>query len=136
MASPESQSTGCVLSEKVRSESGLAEILHAIGVEKTDRVLPRKVVTLQYDLSTPYDSVENTQEYFGLLFQTLLEVKGEIEGDITAAAEAKSSRRLEALRLVLFKLQKLEEHVKTSSRLLNDLRMLRRLLLQERVKTK
>jgi hypothetical protein len=44
------------------------------------------------------------------------------------------SRRLEALRLVLFTLQKLEEHGKTSSRLLDDLRILRGFFLQARVK--
>ena len=41
-------------------------------------------------------------------------------------------RRLEALRLVSFKLDKLEQHVKSGRRLLNDLRTLRRLLLDER----
>jgi hypothetical protein len=39
---------------------------------------------------------------------------------------------LQALRIVEFKLDKLEQHLKTSSRLLNDLRTLRRLLLDER----
>jgi hypothetical protein len=58
----------------------------------------------------------------------------QIEADIAAASELKQSRRTEALRLVLYKLQKLEEHVQASGRLLNDLRTLRRLLLQERVK--
>jgi hypothetical protein len=84
--------------------------------------------------ATPFDSVENTQEYFRFLRETLLEVKGEIEGDLAAAMESKSSRRVEALHLVLFKLRKLEEHVKASGLLLNDLRTLRRLLLQERTK--
>jgi hypothetical protein len=92
-------------------------------------------VTLEYRPATPFDSVENTQEYFKLLSETLQEVKREIEGDINAEGDPKSTRRLEALRLVLFKLEKLEGHVNSSSRLLNDLRMLRRLLLQERVKT-
>lgn len=89
---------------------------------------------MRYHLPTPFDSVENTQEYFGLLSETLEEVMEEIDRDITAAAEAKQSRRLEALRVVHFKLQKFEDHVKASSRLLNDLRTLRRLLLYERVK--
>jgi hypothetical protein len=90
----------------------------------------QKASTVEYQRATPFDSVENTQEYFHLLSETLQEVKKEIEGDL--AAESKGTRRLEALQLVLFKLQKLEEHVKTSSRLLNDLRTLRRLLLEER----
>ena len=91
---------------------------------------------MEYHPATPFDSVENTQEYFKLLSETLNESKREIEADIAAESDSKSSRRLEALRLVLFKLQKLEEHVNSSSRLLNDLRTLRRLLLQERMKTK
>ena len=41
-------------------------------------------------------------------------------------------RRLEALRLVLYKLERLEHHLKASCLELNDLRTLRRLLLQER----
>jgi hypothetical protein len=36
---------------------------------------------------------------------------------------------------VQFKLEKLEQHLKTSSRLLNDLRTLRRLLLDERLES-
>jgi len=100
----------------------------------SNRGLKRKVTTLQVHLPTPFDSVENTQEYFGLLSETLVEVKQEIDRDIAAAAEAKQSRRLEALRLVHFKLQKLEDNVNASSLLLNDLRTLRRLLLHERVK--
>jgi len=85
-------------------------------------------------LGTPFDSVEATQEYFKLLSETLPEVMQQIEADIAAATESKQARRIEALRLVQFKLQKLQEHVRASGRLLNDLRTLRRLLLQERVK--
>jgi hypothetical protein len=92
--------------------------------------------TLDSRSATPFDSVENSQEYFKLLSETLLEVKREIESDIASEANAKSARRLEALRLVQFKLLKLEGYVNSSSVLLNDLRMLRRLLLQERVTTR
>jgi len=92
------------------------------------------VQTLQSHPATPFDSVENTQEYFRILSETLQEVQREIEGDIAEADASKLSRRVEALRLVLFKLRKLEEHVNSSNLLLNDLRMLRRLLLHERVK--
>jgi hypothetical protein len=106
----------------------------AIGGERTDDRMSRKVLTLEYHPATPFDSVENTQEYFTILSETLLEVQREIDAQITVADAAKLSRRVEALRLVLFKLQKLEEHVKSSNRLLNDLRMLRRLLLQSKVK--
>ncbi len=82
---------------------------------------------------TPFDSVEGAHEYLSLLSAAVLDAKNEIEADIKAIQDPKYPRRLEALRLVLFKLEKLEQHVKNSRRVLNDLRTLRRLLLDERV---
>jgi flavin-dependent dehydrogenase len=67
-----------------------------------------------------------------LLVEAIAEAKSEIATDLDAATQAKSERRLQALQIVQFKLDKLEQHLKTSSRLLNDLRTLRRLLLDER----
>ena len=81
---------------------------------------------------TPFDSVEGAHEYLSLLSDAIQDAKDEIEADIRAAEDPKFARRLEALRLVSFKLDKLEQHVKSGSRLLNDLRTLRRLLLDER----
>jgi len=85
---------------------------------------------LSSPLQTPFDSVENAQQYVRLLLETIIEAKAEIEADLTLAAQANSGRRLEALRLVQFKLDKLERHLHDSGRLLNDLRTLRRLLLE------
>jgi hypothetical protein len=87
---------------------------------------------LNSPLQTPFDSVENAHQYVRLLVEAIAEAKSEIEADLGAAATARSERRVEALRIVQFKLDKLEQHLKTSSRLLNDLRTLRRLLLDER----
>jgi hypothetical protein len=84
---------------------------------------------------TPFDSVEGAHEYLRLLADAVLDAKNEIAEDIKAAEDPQLSRRLEALRLVFFKLEKLERQVKTSRRLLNDLRTLRRLLLGERAGT-
>lgn len=84
-------------------------------------------------LQTPFDSVENAHEYLHLLVEAITEAKSEIAADLGAAAQAKSDRRLQALQVVQFKLDKLEHHLKTGSRLLNDLRSLRRLLLEERL---
>jgi uncharacterized membrane protein YccC len=81
---------------------------------------------------TPFDSVENAHDYVRLLGEAIAEAKGEIEADLAVATKAKSERRIQALQIVQFKLDKLEQHLKTSSRLLNDLRTLRRLLLDER----
>jgi hypothetical protein len=90
---------------------------------------------LNYENETPFDSVESAHEYLRLLSETLLEAKGDIEGDLAAQTDSKTPRRLEALRLVLYKLDKLEQHIKAGRRVLNDLRTLRRLLLQEREPT-
>jgi hypothetical protein len=87
---------------------------------------------LNNPLQTPFDSVENAQQYVHLLVEAIAEAKSEIEADLVAAVAARSQRRVQALQIVQFKLGKLEKHLQTSSRLLNDLRTLRRLLLDER----
>jgi hypothetical protein len=81
---------------------------------------------------TPFDSVENAHQYVRLLLDAIREAKQEIDADQAAATKAHFERRLQALQLVQFKLAKLETHLQNSSRLLNDLRTLRRLLLEER----
>ena len=83
-------------------------------------------------LQTPFDSVESAHQYVRLLVEAITEAKTEIAADLGAAAQAKSERRVQALQIVQFKLDKLEQHLQSSSRLLNDLRTLRRLLLDER----
>jgi hypothetical protein len=81
---------------------------------------------------TPFDSIENAQQYIKLLVETVAEAKRDIDDQMTAAADQMSHRRLQALRLVQFNLEKLERYLTISSRSLNDLRTLRRLLLEER----
>lgn len=81
---------------------------------------------------SPFDSVENAHQYVRLLVEAIVEAKGEIAADLGTDAPARPERRVEALRLVQFKLDKLERHLESSSRLLNDLRTLRRLLFDER----
>jgi len=80
---------------------------------------------------SPFDSVENAHQYVRLLVEAITEAKSEIAADLVAASQ-QPERRVEALRLVQFKLDKLERHLESSSRLLNDLRTLRRLLFDER----
>jgi hypothetical protein len=87
---------------------------------------------LKTPLQTPFDSVENAHQYVRLLVEAIAEAKCEIAADLDGATNATSERRVEALQVVQFKLDKLEQHLNTSSRLLNDLRTLRRLLLDER----
>jgi formiminotetrahydrofolate cyclodeaminase len=84
-------------------------------------------------LQTPFDTVENARDYVRLLGDAIAEAKGDIAADLAVATKIRSERRMQALQIVQFKLDKLEQHLKTSSRLLNDLRTLRRLLLEERL---
>ncbi|HVM92787.1 MAG TPA: hypothetical protein VMT67_08260 [Terriglobales bacterium] len=86
---------------------------------------------MSWQPETPFDSLESAHEYVGLLLETIAEARKELVGDI-AATEKKPDRRLQALQIVQYKLEKLESHFQASSRLLNDLRTLRRLLLEER----
>ena len=81
---------------------------------------------------TPFDSIESSHQYVALLAQAIEEVKLDVAGDIALAIADRADRRREALQLVLYNLTKLESHMSASRRILNDLRTLRRLLLDER----
>jgi len=83
-------------------------------------------------LQTPFDSIENAHQYVRLLAEAIADAKTEIAADLDSPTIAKSERRVQALQIVQFKLDKLEQHLQSSSRLLNDLRTLRRLLLDGR----
>jgi len=83
-------------------------------------------------IETPFESIENAQRYIKLLGETVTENVGDIDNEIMAAMESGLDRRLQALRIVYYKLQKLEQQLHACSRSLNDLRSLRRLLLEER----
>jgi len=80
---------------------------------------------------TAFDTIESAQEFLGLLREAVEEAKQTAETDIFEE-DSKTARQMDALRLFLYKLEKLEQHLKVSGRLLNDLRTLRRLLLEER----
>lgn len=81
---------------------------------------------------TPFESIESAHEYVSLLVQQVQEVETSLRDDIAASLDRESARHVEALRLVHYKLHQLDHHLGRSSRLLNDLRALRRLLLAER----
>jgi hypothetical protein len=80
---------------------------------------------------TPFDSVESAQTYIALLRDAVAEAQDGVRQDIAAAAAADRARHLDALRLVDLKLTQLGVQLGMSSRVLNDLRMLRRLLVGE-----
>ena len=81
---------------------------------------------------TPFDSIEGSHEYVAMLAEALNEARRDVEAEIAAAEREGASRRKEALLLVSYNLAKLNLHITSSRRILNDLRSLRRLLLAER----
>jgi hypothetical protein len=81
---------------------------------------------------TPFDNIESSHKYVTLLAEAIRETLAEVEADIAVAGVEDATRRKEALLLVHFNLTKLAGHMSSGSRILNDLRTLRRLLLDER----
>ena len=81
---------------------------------------------------TPFDSIEGSHEYVRMLAEAVDEARRDVEEEIAAAEQDRADRRKEALLLVAYNLAKLNLHITSSRRILNDLRSLRRLLLAER----
>jgi hypothetical protein len=77
---------------------------------------------------TPFETIESALEYVTLLARQVEDVGTGIVEDISTAAEMRASRRVDALRLVDYKLRQLTTHLAASRRILNDLRMLRRVV--------
>jgi hypothetical protein len=82
--------------------------------------------------ASPFDSIEDAHDFVTLLAQTIFQARLEIESDIQRESGANFPRRVEALKLALYTLTKLQFHMGRSRRILNDLRTLRRLLFEER----
>jgi hypothetical protein len=80
----------------------------------------------------PFESIEGSMEYVSLLADVIDEASQDIASEIALAESEAADRRKEALQLVAFKLAKLSSNINTSRRIMNDLRTLRRLLLEER----
>jgi hypothetical protein len=79
-----------------------------------------------------FEHIESAHEYVGLLCETVDEAARSIEQEMAAPSPMTGARHLDAFRLVDYKLKRLREHLLASRRLLNDLRTLRRYLLDER----
>ncbi len=86
-----------------------------------------------YEPETPFDSIESAQQFVELLSEAIEEARREVDEEISRVGAAGAERRKQALQLVAYNLAKLSWHMTTSRRILNDLRSLRRLLLNERL---
>ena len=87
---------------------------------------------MDHKAETPFDNIEGSHEYVRMLAEAVNEARRDVEEEVAAAEQDGADRRKEALLLVSFNLAKLNLHITSSRRILNDLRTLRRLLLAER----
>ena len=87
---------------------------------------------MSYKAETPFDSIEGSHEYVRMLSEAVDEARRDVEEEVASAEQDRADRRKEALLLVSYNLAKLNLHITSSRRILNDLRTLRRLLLAER----
>ena len=76
-------------------------------------------------ISRPFESIESALEFMGLLEIELGEASGELR---EMTKEDGGERFEEALNLALYKMHQLSSQVQKSRRLLNDLRMIRNVL--------
>jgi len=91
---------------------------------------------MERQFEQPFDSIESAYDFFRILSEAVAESKCELEGQIRRESSSNSSRRLDALRIAAYSVEKLELHISHSRRILNDLRSLRRLLFEERAASK
>ena len=87
---------------------------------------------MSYKPETPFDNIESAQQYVELLIEAIEDSKRDVDTDIARAESSRLERQERALQLVSNGLMKLSQHMTTSLRILNNLRTLRRLLLEER----
>jgi len=87
---------------------------------------------MNHEIASTFDSIESAHEFVGLLAEAVAVAKQELEGDVQRESTSKFPRRLQALQVALYNVEKLQLHMSKSRRILNDLRTLRRLLFEER----
>jgi hypothetical protein len=86
-----------------------------------------------YGIEQPFDSIESAHEFMDVLAQTVVSAMQDLHRDHQIAVKQGHDRRARALELALFKARTLNCYVYKSRRTLNDLRTIRRLILNERM---
>lgn len=86
------------------------------------------------DRTGAFDTIESAQEFFSILEASVDAALSDIATDLDQARLSRDTRRTQALELALYKTTQLSGSIQKSSRILNDLRTLRRLLFAERQK--
>jgi hypothetical protein len=78
----------------------------------------------------PFHSIESAHEFMVVLENVIADAQGELRAMLDDAKTVSDERRSEALRLALFKISQLEAHTHKSRRILNDLGLIRSLLVR------
>ncbi|HTW66058.1 MAG TPA: hypothetical protein VME17_15635 [Bryobacteraceae bacterium] len=86
-------------------------------------------------LEQPFDSIESAIEFMNVLAETVLDARRDLHRDRELAVRDGQQHRAQALELAQFKLKILNCYIFKSRRALNDLRTIRGLLLNERLRT-
>ena len=86
---------------------------------------------MSYRPETPFDNIESAEQFVELLIEAIKESRRDVDAEIALAEGTRSGRSRKALQLVSANLAKLSQHMTTSRRILNHLKTLHRLLLQE-----
>ena len=81
--------------------------------------------------ASPFDTIESAHSFVQFLSSTLAESKQEVSAEVERQT-GDPNRRRDALLVAMYNLERLEYHLTRSARLLNDLRSIRRLLLEPR----
>ncbi len=84
-------------------------------------------------IEQPFESIESAHDFMNILAQTVLDAMPELNLELQRAVHDGDDRRAKAIELAQFKLKTLSCNVYRCRRLLNDLRTLRRLILNERL---
>lgn len=79
-----------------------------------------------------FDTIESAYKYVLLLVEVVSDVRNDLEKEVSCEQATHFRRKLGAVRLALYNLDKLQLHMRAGSRILNDLRSFRRLLFDER----
>ncbi len=87
---------------------------------------------LTNDLEQCFDSIESVQDFMKILADTVLDCMKELSNDREIAIQDGEERRAQAIKLAQYKLKMLGCYVHKSRLALNDLRTIRRLILNER----
>jgi hypothetical protein len=79
------------------------------------------------DAAQPFETIESAHEFMVVLETVIAEAQSELQAMLNDVSD---ERRTEALRLALFKISQLDAQTRKSRRILNDLGLIRSLLVR------